>query len=60
MFRKTCFQTLDEPILVWWGLTDDQIKVIVGVGLGSALLGMLLIGFFGVPRESFLVSTEGH
>jgi len=49
-FEKTCYQKLDEPVLVWLGLEFREVAVSIGAGAVAAILGgfLLGLGFAGI------------
>jgi hypothetical protein len=50
MFERTCYQKLDEPVLVWLGLEFREIALSMGVGAGVAITAafVLGLGFIGI------------
>ena len=44
MNERSCYQKLDEPVLVWMGLEFYQIALAIGAGAGSAMLSAFLLG----------------
>jgi hypothetical protein len=50
MIERSCYQKLDEPVLVWLGLEFRQIACAIGSGAGIAMLSAfaLGLGFAGI------------
>jgi hypothetical protein len=44
MLVRRCYQQLDEPLVVFMGLMFGEVVVVLGVGFGSAILGLALFG----------------
>jgi len=49
MYRKRCYQKLDEPVLVWPGVEFGELALSLVIGFGGGLaLGVLGLGFLGL------------
>lgn len=49
MYRKRCYQKLDEPVLVWPGVEFGELALSLAVGFGIGIvLGLLWLGFLGL------------
>ena len=44
MIERSCYQKLDEPVLVWLGLEFHEIALAIGAGAGSAMISAFLLG----------------
>lgn len=49
MYRKRCYQKLDEPVLVWPGVEFGELALSLAVGCGGGLVaGVFGLGFLGL------------
>lgn len=49
MYRKRCYQKLDEPVLVWPGVEFGELVLSLLIGIGGGLVvGILWLGFLGL------------
>jgi len=49
MYRKRCYQKLDEPVLVWPGVEFGELALSLAIGFGAGLvIGVFGLGFLGL------------
>ncbi|MBI2901128.1 MAG: hypothetical protein HYY17_13170 [Planctomycetes bacterium] len=49
MYRKRCYQKLDEPVLVWPGVEFGELALSLAIGFGAGLcIGLFGLGFLGL------------
>lgn len=49
MYRKRCYQKLDEPVLVWPGVEFGELALSLAIGFGVGItLGLFGLGFLGL------------
>lgn len=49
MYRRRCYQKLDEPVLVWPGVEFGELALSLAIGFGGGLvIGLSGLGFLGL------------
>ena len=48
MYERTCYQKLDEPIVVWMGVEYREVVMAVAAGFATGLVTALFLGFVGL------------